>query len=327
MPNIIINKKIYINNHNYINIKKSKKKIKPINEKKNKLNEKKNKSNSSINNNKTNLKFCDSYSFNKSKINKKYSKKKSFEFSKYNKKNAKNKLTNIYNYIYNDLELNSLAYEQALIYDKRTYIQYYRSLIMQKQIILFTFISNIDYNIFIVKLSLLIFSFSLYFTVNTFFFDNDTLHRIYKAQGKLEFIYYILHIFYSTLISSVTIIILKSLALSNRSILFLKTINDKKKAIKESQNLIQKLNIKFRIYFFICIILLSFFWYFISAFCAVYKNSQKLLIENTLSSYAISLLYPFVINLLPGIFRISTLRDKKKNKNCLYSFGNFISLL
>ena len=325
MPNnIIINKKIFINNHNYINIKKSKKK-------KNKIKEKKNKSNSSINNNKTNLKLCDSYSYNKNKINPKYSSKKSIEFSKYNrkktKKNNKNKLTNIYNYIYNDLELNSLPYEKALIYDKRTYIQYYHSLIMQKQIIFFTFISNIDYNIFVVKLSLLIFSFSLYFTVNTFFFDNDTIHRIYKAQGKLKFIYYILNIFYSTLISSVTIIILKSLALSNRSILFLKKINNKKKAIKESQNLIQKLNIKFRIYFFICIILLVFFWYFISAFCSVYKNSQILLIENTLSSYAISLLYPFAINLLPGIFRISALRDKKKNKNCLYSFGNFISLL
>ena len=39
----------------------------------------------------------------------------------------------------NDQELNSLNYEHAKLLDKRTYIQYYWSLLKKKQLILFTF--------------------------------------------------------------------------------------------------------------------------------------------------------------------------------------------
>ena len=123
--------------------------------------------------------------------------------------------------------------------------------------------------------------------------------------------------------------ILRLLALSNNSFLHLRKIQkrNRNKAIKESVELIKNLNIRFNIYYLIGLLLLSSFWYYISAFCAVYKNSQLLLFENTLSSYALSLIYPFALNLFPGIFRISALRAKNKNKNCLYSFGNLISVI
>ena len=39
----------------------------------------------------------------------------------------------------NDCELNDLSYQLALIYDKRTYIQYYCSLLKKKNLILFVF--------------------------------------------------------------------------------------------------------------------------------------------------------------------------------------------
>lgn len=69
-----------------------------------------------------------------------------------------------------------------------------------------------------------------------------------------------------------------------------------------------------------------FFWYFISGFCAVYKNTQLILIENTLISFLISMISPFGTNLLPGFFRIPALRAKKKNKSCLYKISGFLAL-
>ena len=57
---------------------------------------------------------------------------------------------------------------------------------------------------------------------------------------------------------------------------------------------------------------MAFFWYFISAFCSVYKNTQIILIKDTLISFTISMIYPFGLNLLPGMFRIPSLRDEKK---------------
>ena len=229
-------------------------------------------------------------------------------------------------YYYNDEELNNLNYENAIKYDKRTYFEYYCSLLKLKHLIFFTFISNIDYNIFTIKLTLFIFSFSLYFAVNAIFFEDDTMHKIYESQGNLNFFFHLLHILYSTIISSIITIIVKSLALSNKSMLKIKQIRNTNKSLKESVKLKRFLKFKFIIYFIICFIFLIFFWYFISAFCAVYNNTQSLLFQNTLVSFILSLCYPLALNLLPGIFRIPALRARNKNQKCLYKVSNFLSL-
>ena len=226
---------------------------------------------------------------------------------------------------YNDIELNSLIYQKAIIYDKRTYFQYYCSLLKQKHLIFFAFFSKNDYNLYMIKLSLFIFIFSLYFTINTFFFNDSILHIIYENDGKKQLIYSLLNILYSTVISSFISLIVKFLALSDKKILELKNYKNRKKALNKSQILIRRLIISFYIYFIISFILLVFFWYFISAFCVVYNNSQLSLILNAFGSFIISLIYPFGFYLLPGMFRITALRSK--NKSCLYAFANIISII
>ena len=166
---------------------------------------------------------------------------------KSNKNNVLNK--------YNDIELNGLTYEKAIIYDKRSYCQYYCALLQQKHLILFTFVSKIDYNLFTIKLSLFLFSFSLYFALNTLFFDDNTIHKIYETHGKYHLIHSVMNIIYSSLISGVLRFFLKYLALSNKSILDLKHYKNRKKMIKESEKLIQTLNIRFNFF-----LLLVFFF-------------------------------------------------------------------
>ena len=68
-----------------------------------------------------------------------------------------------------------------------------------------------------------------------------------------------------------------------------------------------------------------FFWYYISCFCAVYINTQIILIEDTVFSFAITLIYPFLLNLLPGLFRIPSLKNNKKVE--LYNFSKIIALI
>ena len=41
-------------------------------------------------------------------------------------------------------------------------------------------------------------------------------------------------------------------------------------------------------------------------------------------SFGISLIYPIIINLIPGIFRIPALRSKKGDKSCMYKFSQVI---
>ena len=227
----------------------------------------------------------------------------------------------------NDQEINCLEYNQAIKIDKRTYFQYYFSLLKRKQLLLFAFLPNNDYNINELKISLLLLSLSLYFTLNGFFFSDETMHKIYKDKSSYNIIYQIPIMIYSTLISSVLNIILKQLSLSENNILSIAQTKDYKNAVKQSKITLRCLRIKFFLFFLLRIIILLFCWYYISCFCAVYMNTQIALISDTFISYSLSMIYPFGLNLLPGIFRIPALRAKNKDKLCLYKISNIIALI
>ena len=220
-----------------------------------------------------------------------------------------------------------MDYETALNIDKRTYIQYYFSLLKKKQLILFTFLPSNDYNLISIKISLFLFSFGLYFTINGLFFTDKTMHNVYKNNGKLDIIYQIPQISYSSIITSVLNKILRILSLSEKSILDLKKSKSVSMCIKNSKNIEKSLKIKFIIFFILSFFLILFFWYFISCFCAVYKNTQIILIKDTLISFGLSMLYPFGLNLLPGIFRIPALRSKKENLKSLFNFSKIVAFI
>ena len=228
---------------------------------------------------------------------------------------------------YNDYEMNSLIYADALKYDHRTYFQYYLSLIRTKQKLIFTFFLNSDYNSKTIKICLFTFSFSLYYTINAFFITENDIHKIYKDSGEYDFIYNIPQILYSLVISLIINLIIKYFSLPEENIVEIKhninTIGDKNTIIK----LMKCLKIKFCCFFIASLIFLVIFWYYISCFCVVYKNTQLYLIKDTLISYVLSLLYPFGINLIPGLFRIPSLKDSNKKKESLYKFSKIIQQL
>ena len=225
----------------------------------------------------------------------------------------------------NDQELNTLEYEAAIICDRRNYFQYYWSLLKKKQLILFTFIPNNDFNLFSLKLSLFLISFSLFFTVNAFFFCDDTMHKIHESNGAFDIFYQIPQILYSSVISTAINMTLKLLSLSEKNILAIKQENNINIARRKSQKIEKCIIIKFIVFFLLSVFLLLFFWYFISCFCAVFTNTQMILIKDTLVSFALSMAYPFAINLLPGMVRIPALRAK--NKKILYQISNLLALI
>ena len=242
-------------------------------------------------------------------------------------KNIGKPINNLLSKHYNDEELNTLDYELAILIDKRTYFQYYLSLLKKKQLILFTFLPADDYNLMTIKICLFLLSFSLYFTVNGFFFSDDTMHKIHEDHGKFNIIYQIPQILFSSIISAVINTILKQLSLSEKNIIVLKRETDLIKLKNNSKDIRRCILIKFIIFFLLNIILLLFFWYFISCFCAVYKNTQMILINDTLISFCLSMLYPLGLNLLPGMFRLPALSAQNKDKHCLYKFSTLVALI
>ena len=114
-------------------------------------------------------------------------------------------------------------------------------------------------------------------------------------KGYSDFLVHIPQIMYSSIISTVVNTILKQLSLSENSILSIKEIKQVKLSSQKAKKVKAYLLIKFLIFFIISIILTIIFWYFVSCFCAVYKNTQIILIKDTLISFGISMLYPFGI--------------------------------
>ena len=103
---------------------------------------------------------------NKSKINKKSNKRKTIKMNSKQSSINYDIEKNDYYKTLNDYEINILEYEIALNIDKRTYLQYYWSLLKKKQLILFTFFPANDYNLISIKICLFLLSFSLYLTIN-----------------------------------------------------------------------------------------------------------------------------------------------------------------
>ena len=163
--------------------------------------------------------------------------------------------------------------------------------------------------------------------MNTFFFDDGTMHQIYDDKGSFNFEYQLPQIAFSSLISAVITILVKILALSGGLIINFKKNKETKNLDGRITELNDKLKMKFLLYFILSTIFLLFFWYYISMFCAIYVNTQIHLIKDTLISFALSLVYPFVIYLIPGMFRIPALSNPKSNNNYLYKLSTFIQLI
>ena len=88
----------------------------------------------------------------------------------------------------NDHEINSLEFSDALKYDNRSFWQRYISLMKEKHLIISLFL-NKDFNSREVKLCLFLFALALEYFMNTLFFNDSNLHKIYEDEGKYNWIY------------------------------------------------------------------------------------------------------------------------------------------
>ena len=125
-----------------------------------------------------------------------------------------------------EVEVNTLDYEIAVIVDKRTFCQYYLCLLKREHLIIFTFITADDFNLRQIKILLFIVSFSLYFTINAFFFYDETMDKIHEDNAIFDFIFQLPQIIHSSVISSVINIILQKLSIIEDKILDMKKEKD-----------------------------------------------------------------------------------------------------
>jgi len=224
-----------------------------------------------------------------------------------------------------DEDANYLDYEKAKIFDKRGYKSYWWSLVKLKQPFIFTFYTFTDHNLRLVKIALLILFISFYFAFTALFFNDEIMRDIYEYKGSTLAAIHVTNIILASLCCLIMNFIIRFVSSSERDInkALPEKNPDNRKAILERIRL--KLKTKIIILFIISGLLLALCWYYVAAFCAVFKNSQGHYLFNVLWTFMICNLWPLVTSLIAPIFRIKSL--KNGNSPCMYKFSQIIAYL
>ena len=152
------------------------------------------------------------------------------------------------------------------------------------------------------------------------------MHKIYEDKGEFNILYQLPQTLYSTLISRFIDSLIKNFALSQDNIVQFKN-SVKMNIVKKYLKLLRILKYKFIFFFIITFIILLLFWYYVVCFCGIYINTQNHLIKDSIISLLISLIIPVFIYIIPGIFRIPSLRKGKSNYSNQYKFSVFLQNL
>ena len=213
-------------------------------------------------------------------------------------------------------ELNHLEYEQAIKFDKRKFCEIYWSLLNRKQIILFTFFNPNDFNIIYIKFAQFIFLICTDMALNVFFFADETMHKMFLDYGKYDIVQQIPQIIYSNIVSIGIQILINFFSLTDKNFYEIKC-KKLKKMIREIK-IVKCIKLKLNFFILFTFIMLTFYWYTVTCFCSVYKNTQIAFIKDSFLSFCLLLLNPFILYLFPSLLRIISL--KFHMKRLLYIF-------
>ena len=224
----------------------------------------------------------------------------------------------------NDELLNSADFDFAKGKDKRGYLKLYWSLLKLKQLFIFTFYTSTDYNLRIVKIALFILFLSFYFAFTALFFNDSIMREIYIYKGNTNAAVHIPNIILSSLCCLIMNFIIRFVSLSERDYTRISCEKEGEGKRKLSENSKKLLKIKLIILFSISAVLIGLFWYYVSAFCAVFKNSQGHYLINVFVAFLVCNIWPCLTSLIPPILRRKGLDG---NSSCLYKASQIISYI
>ena len=239
---------------------------------------------------------------------------KSKRFVSFNDNKNKEDMKSKKDKILDNYELNNLEFVEACELDKRTFCKTYISVLMREHIALITFFAWKDYNIFYVKIEKFFILFCTDFTMNGLFFVHESMYKKYNQGEDFTFVQKIPQLLFTLLVSHGLEALLCYLCMTDVYVYEIKALPNERDTGERIMNILDKVKRKLVAFYVITFLLILFYWYFISAFCAVYQNTQKIFIRDSFLSFAISLIDPFFIYGITCILRfISLLLCCRKN--------------
>ena len=229
--------------------------------------------------------------------------------------------------MFDDDELNEMSVEDAREFDKRTYCSFFWAQLVEKQDIINLFFDDNPLQNFHIRCLIFIFEIQLYIFISAIFYMESLIAKnIHKPKSNsiIEIIINeIERLIYSEIVSLVVEMLTKCLTESEKRLNLLNDTEKYQERFIEQVSLILK-DMKIMHYTFIIfdIILYFVFLYYVSAFCAVMKNTKKNWIEGCIITFSIIQFLSFFICFLSTSLRFIGLKY-----NCLgflYSIGQFL---
>ena len=231
--------------------------------------------------------------------------------------------------------LNNYTFKEAIKYDQRQTCVIFYIFALSKQIFFHTFLFSSPLEIFPLRLCLFIFIISSDLSLNALFYFNDNISKKYRRSKSLFLFTFndnITIILLSTFVGFILFTFLAYLSNSTNKIRdifrieeeklqkekkYIVTENKKKEILFKIEEILIKY--KCRIIFLIIIelILMGFFWYFVIAFCHVYKATQMSWLLDSLLSILIRAIIELLLCFgLAKLYRIAIAGEV----HCLYKF-------
>jgi len=223
--------------------------------------------------------------------------------------------------------LDNYNFKLAIKYDKRSFWRIFYICILSKENIMNIMFFQTPLDLLPIRICLFIFNYSCDLALNTIFYSNESISEKYHYEGNSIFIFSIVNNIVQSIFSAIISMVLvntfqhmidsrgdfedvfKEEEHKMRKDKYYK-VNKKKKIniILKIRHICLELKNKINIFFIMEFLIMLFFFYFVTAFCEVYKKTQISWLYDFFSSFIFSLLSEIFIAWILAIFYYISIR-------------------
>ena len=196
---------------------------------------------------------------------------------------------------------------------------------MREHVVFFTFFVCNDYNLFYVKIERLFLLICTQMTVNGLFFVHESMYKKNMQSEDFTFVQKIPQILFTLVANHIIEVILCYLSMTDTHVYQIKALPKDEKIGEKVLDIMDCMKRKLTGFFVLTFLLFLFYWYFISAFCAVYQNTQVIFLRDSGISILTSYIEPFIIYGVTALLRIISLaRCCRRRMGCVYKLSDLI---
>ena len=232
--------------------------------------------------------------------------------------------------IYLSKPIEEMDYNDAIKYDKRSFTEAFRDLILEKVMTLNTFLVSEPLKPFMVKLVIYLLYIDLFLIINGLFFSEDYISKVYHLEKEDKFFSFvprsIYRFLYTMTVSVIINFLINCFFIEEKKIkrIFIRERDNENNLKNDIINLLRIIKERLITFFIITFIIFIFSFLYIICFNYVYHYTQKEWIISSIFIIIIIELIVIIISLLEICLRFLSFKCKSER---LYKLSNLLNEL